>query len=96
MPGQFGQQEYDANGKYHQGQPAMVVFFAAMVEGIGAHGKSKRHHAVFEAGIFNNIYSKQGHAGQKKGQQCAVNGASHRSGYTECVPIDLAVHPTKL
>ncbi len=36
----------------------MVVFFMAMIEGVGAYHKGNADHQVFKAEVFDNIHPK--------------------------------------
>lgn len=44
-----------------------MVFFKAMIQGIGPNKKSQHNHTSFKKGVMDDVYAKKRQATKKKG-----------------------------
>ena len=88
----FYDQENKPCSKKRNGKPAVMMLFITMIKRIGANQERQNDHSGFEKDIMNDIDAKQGEAGEKQRQEGTVNGAGHRSGNTQGIPVDPEFH----
>jgi len=74
----------------------MMMFFVAMIKGIAANQKCQGNHCPFKKHIVNDVNAKQRQTGKEHRQKRTMNGAGHRGGNSNSVPIDPVRHYAKL
>jgi hypothetical protein len=92
MPNLLGKQQCKTITENKDRYKAMVMFFPAMIKGIGTNAKSHSNHEVFKAHVVNQFHTKQGEAGGQQWQYGTVDSTCHRSHNTQRIPIDLEIH----
>ena len=83
----FGREKNKTNRKQAHGKKGMMMGDISMIQSIYTDTKSNEYHKPFKGLVMNNINAKKGEAGKYQGQDCTMNGTSHRRSNPQTVPI---------